>query len=342
MIKVGFDISQTAHVGGVANYTLELAKELLNQDELEMVYFYSSLRKPFKKGLLKNVKSFRLPPTLFEVLFNKIRNFPIEKFLGAIDIFHSSDWVQPPAKALKVTTYHDLVPILYPDWSRPKIVAVHKRRLQLVEQEIDMVIAVSESTKKDLLKVSSIPESRIQVIYEGVSEEFKKLGESEVNKFRKKYNLPEKFILSIGGIGERRNLKRVRQATDGFKLVITGEMLPWIPKEELPLLYNAAQILLYPSFYEGFGLPILEAMACSLPVITANRSSMKELSEGAALLVNPEDEAGISKAVKDVMEDQKLRTELIEKGLRRVKQFSWEKCARETADLYKRMVREKG
>src|SRR5687767_2791096 len=130
MLRVGFDISQIAHPGGVANYTQNLAKRLAQKKELEIVFFYSSLRKPYQ-GKLKNVKSYRLPPTLFEVLFNKIRNTNIEKFIGAIDVFHSSDWVQPPAKAKKVTTYHDLVPIKYPQWSHPKIVAVNRKRLKL-------------------------------------------------------------------------------------------------------------------------------------------------------------------------------------------------------------------
>ena len=134
-ITVGFDLSQTAHVGGVATYTAYLAEQLSKFPDLEMAYFFSSLRKKYS-GELKNVKSFRLPPVLFEVFFNKIRNVNIEKFIGPIDILHSSDWVQPPTRAKKVTTYHDLIPVKFPNWSHPKIVAVHKRRLKIVEDEI--------------------------------------------------------------------------------------------------------------------------------------------------------------------------------------------------------------
>src|SRR3989344_6512108 len=114
-IKVGLDISQLAHKGGVGIYTQNLAEQLSKLPDLEMVYFYSSLRKPYR-GRLKNVKKYRLPPTLFEMLFNRWRNVSIEKFIRPIDIFHSSDWTQPPSKTKKVTTYHDIVPLKYPEW----------------------------------------------------------------------------------------------------------------------------------------------------------------------------------------------------------------------------------
>src|SRR6266508_3063827 len=111
-MRVGMDISQTAHRGGVATYTKSLAEELSNIPKLEIVYFYSSLRIPYK-GNLKNVKSFRLPPMILEPLFNKVRRVSVERFIGAVDIFHSSDCVQPSSKAKKVTTYHDVVPLKY-------------------------------------------------------------------------------------------------------------------------------------------------------------------------------------------------------------------------------------
>ena len=130
-IVVGMDISQMAHKGGVATYTQNLAENLQKIKDLEMVYFYSSLRKKYH-GELKNVKKYRLPPTLFEILFNRWRNVGIERFLGPLDIFHSSDWTQPPGKAKKVTTYHDVIPIKYPQWSHPKIVNLHRRRLSIV------------------------------------------------------------------------------------------------------------------------------------------------------------------------------------------------------------------
>lgn len=337
-MRVGFDISQVAHSGGVGVYTQNLAEQLSRIPELEMVYFYSSLRKPYRGGL-KNVKKYRLPPTLFELLFNRWRNVSIEKFIGPVDIFHSSDWTQPPSKAKKITTYHDTVPEKFPEWSHPKIVAVHKRRLWWVEKEIDMVIAVSEATKKDLLEISNIPAEKITVIYEAPTGDFKPQPEDKIRKFRKKYHLPEKFVLAIGGIGERRNLSRVKEATKNYNLVIAGQTLPWLGIDELELLYNSALVLLYPSLYEGFGLPILDSFACGVPVITSNVSATAEVGGNAALYVDPKSLEDIKEKLDMVMNDEKLREEMVGKGFERVKQFSWEKTAKETAKVYKGLVK---
>lgn len=337
-MRIGFDISQIVHKGGVSSYTQRLVDQLSKVTDLEMVYFYSSLRQAYK-GQLEDVRSFRLPPTLFEILFNRWRNINIEKFIGQVDIFHSSDWTQPPTKAKKVTTYHDVVPLKYPEWSHPKIIDVHKRRLRLVEKEIDMVIAVSNSTKKDLLEITKIPENKITVIYEGPTTDFKQKSKEDINKFKEKYNLPAKFVLAIGGIGERRNLKRIKEATKGYHLVIAGQTLPWLSIEELELLYQSAEVLLYCSLYEGFGLPILDAFACGLPVITSSISSMPEVGGTAVCYVDPLDVEDIKEKLYHLMHDVELREALVKKGFERVKQFSWKKCAQETAQVYRRLMK---
>lgn len=337
MIKVGFDISQLAHRGGVATYTTNLTENLAKIPELKLIYFYSSLRKQYT-GKLKNVKNYHLPPTLFEVLFNRVRNVGIERFVGSLDIFHSSDWVQPPTKAKKITTYHDVVPIKYPDWSYPKIVTVQKRRLKIVEEEIDVIIAVSESTKKDLMEVSKIPKDKIKVIYEGPSGQFRPQSKLKIKSFKLKYKLPNDFILAIGGIGERRNLNRIREATKDYNLVVSGQDIPWLNIRELELLYSSAKLLLYPSLYEGFGLPILDAFLCGIPVVTSNVSSMPEVGGEAAIYVDPLNIEDIKEKIKVVFNDQKLRQDLIKKGFAQAKKFSWKKCAEETFNTYKELM----
>lgn len=336
-MRVGMDISQLAHKGGVSTYTRSITDQFSNISSLDMVYFYSSLRSHYA-GNLRGVKSYRLPPTIFETLFNKWRNIPIEKFIGEVDIFHSSDWTQPPSIAKKVTTYHDVIPIKYPRWSTPKIVGVHKRRLKLVEKEIDFVIAVSESTKKDLLEVTNIPKEKIKVIYEGPSANFKLQTKGRIDNFKKKYNLPERFILAIGGIGERKNLERIKRASDGYNLVITGESIPYLDIEELELLYQSASVLLYASLYEGFGIPLVDAFLSGLPVITSNISSMPEVGGNAAIYVDPFDIEDMREKIENIMNDEQLKQEMIGKGYKRAKEFSWEKTALETAKVYRSLI----
>lgn len=335
-ITVGMDISQLAHRGGVATYTENLSDNLSEISSLKMVYFYSSLRKLYS-GDLNNIRKYRFPPMLFEPMFNSWR-VPIEKFIGPVDVFHSSDWTEPRSKAKKVTTYHDVVPFKFPEWSHPKIVAVHKRKLKIVEKEIDMVITVSESTKKDLLEVSNIPQNKIKVIHEGPTANFQPQSVENKRKFKEKYGLPEKFVLTIGGVGERKNLGRIKEAAAGYHLVIAGETLPWLHIDELGLLYASAEALLYCSLYEGFGIPILDAFSVGTPVITSNISSMPEVGGEAAVYVDPRDVSDIRKKLDLVTSDRSLKEELIKKGLIRVKEFSWEKAAKETADVYKKLV----
>lgn len=337
-MKVGLDISQIVHPGGVANYTNNLALNLQKQADVDMVFFFSSLRKRYH-GELRNVKKFRLPPSLFEVLFNKLRNVPIERFIGPVDIFHSSDWTQPPTKAKRVTTYHDVIPLKFPKWSNSKIVSVHKQRLRIVEKEIDKVIAVSESTKRDLLEVSSLRPDQIDVVYEGVSEIFKPQPEKKITDFKAKYKLPEKFVLAIGGVGERKNLKRIKEASKDYKLVISMKDLPILETEEMPLLFASADLLIYTTLYEGFGLPILESMAVGTPVITSNVSSMPEIAGDAAILVDPDNTEKIKKEIDNLMKDKEMQKELIAKGIKRAKEFTWEKTAQETTIVYKNLLK---
>ncbi len=333
-MRIGVDISQLAHIGGVSVYTEQLVKALVKRKTFDYTFFYSSLRQPLKLRLTR-VKKYKLPPSLFELLFNNLRNVKIERFLGPIDVFHSSDWVQPPTDAKKVTTYHDVVALKFPEWSHPKIVDVHKKRLEIVKKEIDKIIAVSEATKRDLMEVSQIPSDKIVVIYEGVREGLTPQEDKKKAEFRKRYKLPEKYVLAIGGIGERRNIKRIKEAAKNYNLVIAGETIPRVGNEEMALLYSSAHVLLYPSLYEGFGLPILESMACGVPVITSNLSSMPEVGGNAAFYVDPFSLEDITKKLDVVMNDNHLRDELITKGLKRAKEFSWDKCAEQTEAVYR-------
>jgi glycosyltransferase involved in cell wall biosynthesis len=186
-MKIGIDISQIVYGTGVSRYTQELVTNLIKIDrENEYVFFFSSLRQKISNFLPrgkagefqtsnKNVKFkiFKLPPTILDLLWNRIHIINIENFIGRINIFHSSDWIQPPAQAIKITTVHDLSFLHYPQAFTKKIIQVHTRRLKWVKEECDMVLADSKATKKDLIELLNFDEKKIRVVYLGVDEKFK-------------------------------------------------------------------------------------------------------------------------------------------------------------------------
>lgn len=328
-MRFGIDISQIIYGSGVSVYTKSLVENLLKIDRLnEYVLFFSSLRR--RPPPFTNLCSFKFPPNFLDLIWNRLHIFPIEKFIGQIDIFHTSDWTEPPSKCPKVTTIHDLTPLLFPDETHPKIIATHKRRLAWVKKESKVIIVSSKTTKKDVMNHLGIPEKKIRVIYEGVSQEFQPQKKKKIEAMKRKYRISGDYLLCFSG-SARKNKERVVKASSGLPLFIVGE--PYVTREDLTALYSGASCLVYPSLYEGFGLPILEAMACGCPVVTANISSMPEVSGGAAVLVNPKSVRDIAGGIKKALENRK---ELIEKGFNRVKLFTWRKTAEETLRVYRK------
>ena len=177
-MKIGIDISQLAFENtGVANYLKSLVEHLLENDrENEYILFYSSLRKNFQFSIFnfqskpKNlkIKIFKLPPVLLDILWNRLHIFPIEKFIGPMDVFISSDWTQPPSKAKKVTILYDLIVYKHPHETAKKIIDTQKRKLQWVKKEVDRIICISEATKKDAIDILHIPHEKLSVIYPGL------------------------------------------------------------------------------------------------------------------------------------------------------------------------------
>jgi glycosyltransferase involved in cell wall biosynthesis len=180
-MKIGIDISQLAYVGtGVATYTKNLVKYLLAlESENSFSFFGSSLRRQaplieflhtLSKSSTYESKLFSFPPTFLEVLWNRLHVLNIEKLIGQVDVFHTSDWVEPPARARKVTTVHDLVIYVYPETLPERIIDTQKHKLSWVKKETDLIIADSQSTKGDIMKYLKINENKIKVIYLGVDE----------------------------------------------------------------------------------------------------------------------------------------------------------------------------
>jgi glycosyltransferase involved in cell wall biosynthesis len=329
-MRFGIDISQIIYGTGVSIYTKNLVENLLAIDKVnEYVLFFSSLRR--RPPPLASLYSFKFPPTLLDLIWNRLHIFPIEKLIGQIDVFHTSDWTEPPSKCPKVTTIHDLTPLLFPDEVDPKIVVTHKRKLAWVKKESKVIIVPSKATKKDVVRHLGVPEKKIRVIYEGVDNEFRPQKKKKIEATKRKYRISGDYLLCFAG-PPRKNKKRVIKASSGFQLFIVGQ--PYVSRKDLSALYSGALCLVYPSLYEGFGLPILEAMACGCPVVTANISSMPEVAAGAAILVNPRGVKDITRGIKKALANRK---ELIEKGFKRAKLFSWRKTAEETLQIYRKL-----
>lgn len=383
-MKIGIDISQIVYEGtGVSTYTRSLVQALVKASRNdEFVLFGSSLRirrslKEFLKSLqAKNVKGkfSCLPPSLLEFLWNGVHLFPIENFIGEVDVFHSSDWLEPPTRsAKKVTTIHDLTVFKYPETFSPRgghdIVKNQKRKLFFAKKECDLIICVSETTKQDAMEILGIPERKLAVVYEAADPFYFRRKDEEIKRVKEKLRIEGDYLLCVGTREPRKNLDKVVMAFSeiarnypSLNLVIAGKygwgndsskfkvqcsklesrvkILGYVEKEDLPALYSGAQAFIYPSLYEGFGLPILEAMACGCPVVTSNLGSMKEIAGEAAILVDPVSISGIANGIAKIVGDSKTRNRLINEGQRRNLEFSWEKTAFQTLDIYRSLAKE--
>lgn len=282
-----------------------------------------------------------------------------------LDILHSPDFIPPfRAKCRTVITIHDLVFVMYPHFLTKESARYYGQIDQAVRRA-DAIIAVSHATKQDVIRLLGVPERKLAVIYEAASPVFRPIESQGLKeRVQKRFDIPTDFFLFVSTIEPRKNvpnlLRGFRQFLDDYradvKLVLAGEkgwlfdevfqlvteldlaedviFLGRVSTEELLWLYNAAQAVIAPSFYEGFGLPPLEAMACGTPVVVSNVSAMPEIIADAGLTVGPEDVNALAVAMWRLLDDSDLRASLIEKGLKRAAWFSWDKAARETLALY--------
>jgi len=285
-----------------------------------------------------------------------------------LDILHSTDFIPPqwkPRGCKSVITIHDLAFLHYPHFLT-KASARYYGQIEDAVKRADHIIAVSNSTRRDIVNLLGVDEQKITVIYEAPNPVYLPMDRSHaLAQVQARYALPNDFILFVSTIEPRKNvqglLRAFRRLLDDYKLdvslVLAGSK-GWLSQEaydlvnelklnkqclflgpveekDLVFLYNAARCLAYPSFYEGFGLPPLEAMACGTPAVVANVSSLPEVVGDAALLVAPNDVEELTVALWRLLTDDQVWTELQQKGFKRAERFSWARAARETLDVYR-------
>ena len=294
---------------------------------------------------------------------------PCQMRRAGVDLVHAPVYVGPlVCRSPVVVTLHDLSFYLYPELFRPFQRNYLRKFTRLTVRRAAGVIAVSESTRTDAIRILGVPPERITVIHNGVDDEMRPLPADQVSAFRRRRSLPEKMILFLGTLEPRKNIVTLleafallrREGNLAHQLVVAGGrgwyyeeieiavqrlglqdlvIFPgYVDQKELPLWYNAAELFVYPSIYEGFGLPPLESMACGTPVVAANTSSLPEVVGDAGILVNPLDSGALAEAMKRVLGDPEAGRTLRNAGLERAKQLSWRNTAEMTAQFYHRVL----
>jgi glycosyltransferase involved in cell wall biosynthesis len=351
------------YVHYLLNYLFKIDKEnqyvLLSSKKFDINFFNS-----YGTEFVKDFLSLPLKPALI-FWYNFFLPVKFKKY--KCDLLFSPDFFSPIILNIpSISVVHDLTPLLYPKFHTFKNYIRFKYYLPLSLRKNKKIITVSNATKQDIMNIFKIPEEKIVTIYPGVDREiFKPISNSDIlNKVKEKYNLPYKFILFVSTLEPRKNLPTLlkalynlkRKQSIPHKLVCVGkkgwfyenifEMVKnlnleddviftgYVPDEDLVAIYNLAEVLVYPSFYEGFGFPILEAMSCGCPVIASNTSSMPEVVGDAGILIDPYSEEDIERAILMVLEKDNLRNELKEKSLNRASYFSWENTAKEVLKCF--------
>jgi glycosyltransferase involved in cell wall biosynthesis len=322
-MKVGIDISAIVYGTGVSNYTQELVDHLCHLLNNDLIQFGFSLRR-HKTGFVP------LPPTLMHYLWNKLHVVNVETFTGKIDIYHSSDWAQGPSRAKKVTTIHDLSPFLYPAELDPRIVEVHTAKMKWAVKECEAFICVSQSTASDLRRLFNVHPDKIHVIYEALPGKY--MSKPQITKYTN-------YVMAIGARQPRKNIDRLKKACEisGQKLIIVGEGsdLGYVTDQDYVNLLAGASAFVYPSLYEGFGLPILEAFYHRVPVACSNTSSFPEVAGQAAVYFDP---FNIDQMAKTIGEAITNKGKLVEEGTKQLAKFSWDKSAQQTLAIYRSLL----
>ena len=358
---------------GLSRYTTRLAEALLahERDRVDLRLFYNAHSGDELPPSLRDVPSHSVPMSQIRwrmtAYGSQLTRLNQRRVLGPLAgtpvIYHATEHLLPRLPVPTVLTVHDLIFERYPAHHTWRNVQFLKRAMPAFVAAADVIIAVSEHTKRDLVELYATPQVKIRVVYEGVDAHFAPAPPDAVAAVRARYGLTRPYLLTVGTLEPRKNhltamaaLARLKAAGQDVTLAVAGGQgwrfepvqqrvaelaleddvifTGYVPDADLPALYTGAACVLVPSLYEGFGFPVLEAMACGAPVICSQASSLPELAGDAAILIHPTDDEALAAHVTRVLTEPDVAASLRARGLTQAARFTWAACARETADVY--------
>ena len=320
------------------------------------------------------VRSIPLSDRWLSILWQRLRlPVPIQLITGQLDLFHSPDFVLPPVgRTPALLTVHDLSFMRVPECFVPGFGGYLEQAVSRAARRARLILADSESTRRDLIELLGVEPGRLTVLYPGVEPRFRSVREREtLGRIRVGYGLPDRFILGVGTLQPRKNFVGLIQAfalllahshleSNNLHLVIAGgegwlaedipatitrlglddrvHLVGFVEDADLPTLYSLASVFAFPTLYEGFGLPVLEAMACETPVVAADNSSIPEAVGDAGILVPTNDAAALAGALSNLLSDTALRSRMVTAGIQQASKFTWAKSAQQLLGIYQTLL----
>jgi glycosyltransferase involved in cell wall biosynthesis len=363
-MRLGLDARLTYYTtAGISSYIRRLAAELpaLDPHNAYLILHSRKAREPLP-----------MPPNARRVNCWTPSHHRLERAALAAEVWplglrllHSPDFIPPlDGRWRSVITVHDLTFLRYPQFLTPESRRYYNQQIQAAVRRADAILADSAATRDDLLALLSVPASKITVVHLAADERFQPQPPEAVRAVLERHHLPGEYLLFVGTLEPRKNIHGLLHALAALPaappLVLAGRrgwlfdqtqalisdlkleervhLLKEFPAADLPALYTGASVFVLPSHYEGFGLPVLEAMACGTPVVIADRASLPEIAGEAALRVDPDDPASIAAAVERALYEADCRQNLVARGFEQVRQFSWRRTVEQTLAVYHRLL----
>ena len=372
---IGFDAKRIVRNGtGLGSYGRTLVNDLARLDEFDLrLYVPDGGMVQLRSQIVGRANvSFCYPPHAFTSLGKALwRSRGVVKQMGAdgVQLYHGLSGELPRGLSERgiraVVTIHDLIFMRHPEYYNRADVKIYTKKFFRTLREADRIVAISECTRRDICELGEIDASRVDVIYQSYAPRFTEEPEpAKMWQVREKYELPDRYVLCVGSIEERKNVllavKALHRLPDDVSLVIVGrqtpysdrvheyvfehrmhsrvQMLHYVPDDDLPALYRMADCFVYPSRYEGFGIPIIEAISQGLPVVACTGSCLEEAGGPDSLYVNPDDEEAMAQAISQVLFGAPGREQRVERSRQYIRKFENTNTARRVADLYQELL----